>query len=123
MSLREILAALPATALLPVGWVIEQLADAAPSPAQPANDLSASQFAQLVGRSSDTVRAWCLGGHVPGAYKLPSVSGRAAWRIPAASVELFRQQQKPRTSLQLTAAAEPAPTIGDWRRVRRRGKR
>jgi hypothetical protein len=109
------LQALPPDALLPVAWLLEQLAEEAsgPVPAAPLScDLTVTEFGSRFGRKGSTVRLWCEKGRVPGAFKLRE----REWRIPAASVELFRQAQG------APAADPPKPTsgdLGDWRRRRR----
>ncbi len=122
MTLRDALAPLPDTALVPVSWVRAQL-DAEPVVAADAPELAVAAFARLVGRSAATVRSWCERGLVPGAYKLPGDHRRAAWRIPAASVQAFRQRSAA-PELVVVKAGESGPDLGAWRQVRRgRAKR
>ena len=122
--LVEVLAALPDTALVPVGWVRAQL-DAPPSVPVDAPDLNIAGFARLMGRSPATVRSWCERGLIVGAYKLPGDRRRAAWRIPAISVSAFRQRNDASNPAPeaLATAPTPVPDISAWRRVGRRRRR
>jgi hypothetical protein len=124
VSLADVLAALPDSALLPVGWVRAQLLDSAPLPVD-TPELAVAAFARLMGRSAATVRSWCERGLIPGAYKLPGDRRHAAWRIPAAAVVAFRAAHaaQPDHGSGPAPPAEPqtgaALTIRDWRAVRR----
>ena len=75
---------------------------------EPEHDLSVAELGALLGRSEGTVREWVARGHFPGAYHLPSSGKRAAaWRIPRAALEAFRNRKQ--------------TPIQDWRALR--GKR
>ena len=123
-ALRDVLTALPTSALVPAGWVL-QLLDAAPSPASDAPDLDVAAFAKLMRRSPATIRGWLERGLVAGAFKLPgSNPRRCAWRIPLSAVQAFRERgSKPSAPHTVTTITEPQPSITDWRRVRRRSRR
>jgi hypothetical protein len=117
--LAALLAELPDDAMLPVQWVRAQLA--AEGPASVAadtlpHDLSVKEFGAVFGRSASTARLWCEEGKIPGAWQL---NGRT-WRIPPASVDLFRESQRAGTS---APAIPPRPTTGrldDWRNRQRK---
>lgn len=112
MNWRELLAELPGEALVPVGWIRAHVDSNKPESRSP--ELSVKTFAELVGRSAAQVRSWCALGHVPGAYRLPGAKRRAAWRIPAASVEAFRERLAPVVRPELQVA-----DLGEWRRIRK----
>jgi hypothetical protein len=115
LTLREVLATLPASALLPASWVLAQLdAQSSVRTAVDAPDLDVTAFGRLLGRSPATVRAWCERGLVPGAFRLPGDRRPGAWRIPAASLIAFREQQTPRRPAPPTRGAD----LGAWRRLR-----
>lgn len=121
MTLRTLLDSLPDTALVPVGWLRSQL-DGEPASATTSEpDMDVATFAKLVRRSTATVRTWCERGVVPGAYQLPGVKRRGAWRIPAASVAAFRAQLTPGPRLNREGDGRRGGTdLGRWRGVMRR---
>lgn len=119
-TLRDALSPLPDTALVPVSWV-RSLLDAEPAVPVDTPDLTVAAFARLMGRSPATVRGWCERGVIVGAFKLPGARRRAAWRIPAASVQAFRLRGN--TPGLVVSTEAPAGDITAWRHVRRRGKR
>lgn len=76
------LASLPDEALVPVGWIREQLRKV---PAEADDDgpgLTVEAYADLCGRARSTVRNWCASGRIPGAFKL---AGKE-WRVPRAAL-------------------------------------
>jgi hypothetical protein len=118
--LAALLAELPADALLPVGYLREQLGEEAlqaaanDAGAALARDLTVKEFGACFGKSASTARLWCEQGRVGGAWKL---NGRE-WRIPAGSVEQFRQAQ----GAPAPEAARPAAGhLSDWRHARKAG--
>jgi len=113
-----LLAPLPDSATVPVGWLRDRLAaEAMPVPPEAlpaplATDLSAKQVAIVFGRSPATVRLWAEQGQLVGAWKLNGKS----WRIPVAAVEQFRRNQGAPAPTQLRPSTGD---LGDWRRHRK----
>lgn len=117
--LQVILASLPATTMLPAGWVLERLTSGS-SPAGHAKEgtLSAQEFGdlRLPRRTADWVREKCAEGCIDGAYK-----DGGEWRIPRAALD---QPIQPRSRV---ASVEPmnartshraksgAPAFPRWR--------
>ncbi len=143
MTLRNLLAELPAEALLPAGWLREQLeADTgdARGTAAAGAVLTVGELAVHLRRSASTVRGWLEAGLFPGAYHLPasgklSKRGRpkvGAWRVPAAAVEVFSAAQRevptipprPITARVTTRGArihdDTSADLGAWRHQRRK---
>lgn len=102
-SLADALRDLPPSALVPAGWVLEQLGIAA---ADPLADLTLEQVAAEHGRAISTVRAWCP--DIPGAYRL---NGRE-WRVPRAGLRAYLNGQRDRKPA--PAASSPAD-LSSWR--------
>lgn len=100
MNAREILAAMPGDALVPVKWVRELFAVTSAESV----GLTVEELAEKTGRSPSTVRAWCRRGELPGAYQLGG-----SWRIPASA---FAERQK---AIDIEPS-EPAPAnLAAWR--------
>lgn len=135
MTLNELLAKLPADALLPVGWLREQLR-AEPAVGAASSDkeslLTVRELGVRLHRSPSTVRGWVEAGRFEGAFKL---SGRD-WRIPITAVATFIDAQQPAAVSQASAGGTivPSPTprpraqragskgeadLSAWRRVRK----
>ena len=85
MSLRDAIGSLPDDALVPVGWVREQLGAGTDVLA----DLTVEETAQELSRAPSTVRAWLIAGELRG-YK---VHGRE-WRVSAAAIREFFENQR-----------------------------
>lgn len=106
-DLSNLLAALPAEALVPVGWVRARLAS--PLPVEAVGDLSCSAVAEALNRKSGTVRGWCARGEIVGAYLL---NGRE-WRIPRASLRSYLDRQ----GEGLSPVEEASFDLGAWRKA------
>ncbi|MBP9199185.1 MAG: hypothetical protein KBF47_04195 [Gemmatimonadales bacterium] len=93
MTPRDLLAqleAMPAGSLIPVSWVVEQLARLAPTPStEPAEVLDVAALAQRWKRSRSATRALLETGAVAGAWK----QGDRAWRIRRQDVEAYEAAQ------------------------------
>ena len=118
--LAALLEELPDGAMLPASWIRERLAEepreagaSGPGDTLPC-DLTVKQLGAAFGKSASTARLWCERGQVPGAWKL---NGRE-WRIPAASVELYRRAQ----GAPATVARPSAGELSDWRKRRKVGR-
>lgn len=86
MTLRDLLESLPTDALLPVGFILEELGVEQGGDVGPLGDLTLQQVAEATGRAVSTVRTWCNSGRLPGCYRL---NGRD-WRVPRAALEALR---------------------------------
>ena len=86
MSLRDAIASLPDTALVPVGWVREQLGEGEPDSLA---DLTVEQVAAELNRAVSTIRGWLGAGDLRG-YRM---NGRE-WRVPPAALREFREIQR-----------------------------
>lgn len=84
---------LPTDALVPIGWVRDQLDEAGAVAAveQPVTDLTCEAVARALGRTASTVRGWLVSGMLRG-YKL---RGRE-WKVPPAEVERFLAAERSR---------------------------
>jgi len=136
MRLAELLAALPDGALLPVGWLREQLGrepgETTPGDPDDAALLTVPLLAARLHRSPSTARAWVATGRFAGAVKV----GRG-WLIPESAVSAFLDGLRPETPSQdRVGPAIPTPAgprghprpartsdarvnLGAWREVRR----
>jgi len=116
IQLVALLRALPDSALVPVGWLRGMLTADSPTEglstepgAALVHDFSAKEVGLALGRSASTVRRWLEEGLFVGAYKLRGKS----WRVPADSMELFKQAQVASPP----AALQPMHgSLSDWRR-------
>jgi hypothetical protein len=117
-ELLDVLTGLPADALLPVGWVREQLRTDAPGAADPDRLWTLRDLAERYSRSVGAVRGWCEAGRFSGAFKL---NGRA-WRVPDAALDAFNaaQAQPGRTAATaVPVALQAGQRLSDWRRKSR----
>ncbi len=89
--LLTLLADLPATGLLSVSWLREQLTgrDGSDDEGLALSDLTVEQAATEIGRARSTIRTWCNSGELEGAYRL---RGRE-WRVPRIAFMRFLQAQ------------------------------
>lgn len=93
MSLLEVLAAMiepmpeGSSVTLPVEWIRRHFEeDGGISTAEePIADLTANEFAELLGRKPSTIRGWLGAGEIPEAYHF---RGRE-WRIPRAAARRY----------------------------------
>jgi len=117
VSPAELLAGLPDEALVPVGWLRNQLdtSDATHTALEDMNELSLAEWAELNDCARSTARQWCADKLLPGAYKR---RGRK-WRIP-------RSAQLPEAGIASNspqAATDERPSRGkrkklsDWRKT------
>ena len=112
-SLRTAVAAMPAGALVPRDWLLEQLSGVSPTPSESHStptalvDLTIGDLGRLFGKGPSTVRAWVERGDFPGAYKLHGKE----WRVPVSAVEAFQDRQR---------RAKSDPGLSAWRKVRNR---
>lgn len=115
-SWDTLLDGLPDAALVPVGWLREQLRaePAADSADAQSGDLTVQAVAQDLGRAASTIRYWCRAGLLEGAYRL---RGRE-WRIPPAALQRFLNGQAVRSKDAPTDTAA-AVRIDGWRQARR----
>ncbi len=108
MSLRDAIAALPDEAMVPVGWIREQLGSGSGSDALA--DLTVEQAAEKLSKAPSTVRAWLIAGELRG-YK---IHGRE-WRIsPTAIVEFF-DDQKNGSGRQAVRSRGQQADLGEWK--------
>ena len=128
MTLHELLAAMiepmpeAASITLPVGWLRAQLEEdgGGLTAEEPIVDLTAEEFAELLGRKPSTIRGWLIAGEIVEAYKL---KGRE-WRIPRAAARRYLDAQ--RNGGGQTPVAEELPKHrsghrrGAWRKDYRR---
>jgi hypothetical protein len=105
--LRDAIMTIPAGSLVPVDWVLDMLADAGDSEADP----TAAEFAVMLGRAPSTIRGWCREGKLPGAYRC---AGRE-WRIPKESLRSLRGEQKARGH----SSGRESGDLAAWREVLR----
>ncbi len=91
-ALRELAAALPAGAAVPVPreWLLDLLGDTAPLPDKATADLTAAGLALHFKRRPSTVRGWIEAGMFPGAYRF---RGRE-WRVTAAGLAAFEESER-----------------------------
>ena len=80
-------------------------------------DLTLEEAAAQVKRAVSTVRGWCASGVIAGIYKL---NGRD-WRIPPAALRAFLDGQGRGTRIGSKARNGKAPTISNWRNLRKTG--
>jgi len=84
MDFRRVLEALPPEALVPVGWVLENIGG---NP-NPVMDYRLEDLAELTGSSVSTIRTWCDSGRLR-AYRLMN----REWRIPVEAWREFQAEQ------------------------------
>lgn len=114
--LARLLGKLPPDALLPAGWVLEQLEGAPADDDDPVMDLSVEQAAEALAKAPSTIRGYCSGGLLPGAYKV----GRS-WRIPRASLRRYGEKS-PEGELAATLGRSQRVNLSSWRQLRRSGE-
>ena len=78
-----------AQATIPAAEVLKRLPVGEDNLSQVPGDLTLDQVATEVHRAVSTVRTWCNGGRLQGAYRL---NGRD-WRIPQAALRKFLDRQ------------------------------
>ena len=119
MTLRDALSLLPAEAMVPVGWVRDQLAAESPgagtvTPKDDGVDLTTADVGTMFNRSESTVRQWCADGLLPGSYRL---NGRE-WRVPLSAVQAMQaaqaQSAKESSTPRPPSCTRPAD-LGQWR--------
>lgn len=81
-QLRAALKPLPDGALVPVSWIRGLLGERGDFA-----DPAVEEVAEALGRAPSTIRGWCRGGQLPGAYRC---AGRE-WRIPRESLRALRR--------------------------------
>ena len=74
------------------------------------DDLTLQEAVERVGRALSTVRGWCSGGLLVGAYKL---NGRD-WRIPTAALDAFLRAQEERRA-RPPRGASAGSDLSAWR--------
>lgn len=122
MTLKDAIAALvqaaPPDATVTVRWLGELLAIdggvSEPSGAAASVDLTVEQAAVLFARKASTVRTWCAGGALPGAYRL---YGRE-WRIPPAAIATMQaaQASQHHTTVATIRSTRETPSLSEWRK-------
>ena len=117
MDLLALLRDLPDEALVPVGWLRQQVEDTGkPGPTSDvAIDMTVQETAHRLGRSASTVRGWCAAGLLPNAYRL---RGRE-WRIPVASIVALQRAEAERAHTRPASAGADKTDVGAWRRYLR----
>ena len=89
MRLGDALTLLPDDALVPVGWVLEQL-DAERLEASRREVLfTVREVAERYARAESTVRGWCAIGELSGAFKIRG----AEWRVPESALVKFEAKR------------------------------
>jgi len=111
----EALDALPAEALVPVGFVREALAEARAATGDGLVDLTVEDVAGVLGRAPSTIRTWLGAGQLEG-YKL---RGRE-WRVPREALEKLRDETRagavgPSPGFRDRPAERERDRLGDWR--------
>lgn len=115
MTLLDLLESLPDGALLPVGWVRQQLQAEADDEAEDIGGgpelLRVPALADRFDRAESTIRAWCRDGDLEGAYRL---NGRE-WHVPVEAVERFEEEQREADEEPGPVGRGPAVDLGSWR--------
>ncbi len=78
-----------AHATIPASEVLKRLPEGADGPDRSGGDMTLDDVAAEVGRAVSTIRTWCNGGRLQGAYRL---NGRD-WRVPRAALRAFLDGQ------------------------------
>lgn len=105
MTLRDALADLPDGAMVPVGWIREQLGTEAEETR--IADLSVQEVADELDRAPSTIRGWLGEGTLDG-YRL---QGRE-WRVPRESLRAFLEEERSNGS-----DPEKSADLSSWREV------
>lgn len=114
MSSRALLRALeelPDEALVPAGWVRDQL-QAERANDKPLGDLSVEDAGAILDRAPSTIRGWLANGELRG-YKR---RGRE-WRIPRSAIVEFQEQERrgETSSLARQSGGQGKPDLSSWR--------
>ena len=105
MSLRDALADLPDGAMVPVGWIREQLGTEAEETR--IADLSVQEVADELDRAPSTIRGWLGDGKLDG-YRFRGNE----WRVPRESLRAFLEEERNNCS-----DSEQSADLGSWREV------
>lgn len=103
-DLRDALDGLPDSALVPVGWIREQLHSEPADEDQGVADLTVQEVADELDRAPSTVRGWLGEGELDG-YRF---RGRE-WRIPREALEAFLEEERGN-------GRRPSADLGSWRK-------
>ncbi len=109
MNLRDAIAALPDEAMVPVGWIREQLGAGDDRLA----DLTVEEAAEKLKKAPSTVRAWLIAGELRG-YRL----NHREWRVPRASVREYVERQRNGSGRQATRTNSKAADLSAWKNVK-----
>lgn len=99
---------------IPRDWLVAEL-DQAPA-AEPQGDLTVAEAGKILGRAASTVRVWCHGELIPGAY----LYRNREYRIPPAALAAFQEAERTRKRGERNTppAGQPA-NLGAWRDLKR----
>jgi hypothetical protein len=114
LHLQALADALPADgmATVPVAWLRAVLAGNGAATSVP--DLTCKQLAERWGRKPSTIRQWCHGGEIPGAY----LWNRKEYRVPLAGVLAYEERVRQGVGPSGPNGDPDSADLGAWRKVR-----
>jgi hypothetical protein len=110
-ALRSYAAGLPPETIVPVpaGLLVEILNGGR---SELVADLTVAEVSKILDRSESTVRLWCHGDQIPGAYFYRN----RVYRVPRAALEAFQAAERTRKRGSKRVSGDTAPAdIGAWR--------
>lgn len=103
-DLRDALDGLPDSALVPVGWIRDQLRSEPADEDEGVADLTVQEVADELDRAPSTVRGWLGDGDLQG-YRFRD----REWRIPREALQAFLEEERNGDG------SGASPDLGSWR--------
>ena len=110
MSLRDAIAALPDEAMVPVGWIREQLGAGSDDRLV---DLNIEEVAQRLNRAPSTIRSWLIAGELRG-YKVHN----REWRVSPAAISEFFEAQRNGSGRRAVRRSGKTADLAAWKNVK-----
>ena len=110
-DLERLIASQAPGSLLPRDWLLEHIRTVDAGDTDELGDLSVQEAGEILGRSASTIRSYCRGALLPGAYRQ---RGRE-WRVPHAAIRSFQRTEAEPEDRQRGPRRVEDVDLGSWR--------